>query len=539
MFVIKADGREIYSSVPSDDPCKLLAIDLELEMDTAGSLSFTIPPGHMANNRVNKLKSRITMEWDGVEIFRGRVTEESTDAYNQKEVYCEGDLSYLQDSVQRPEDYSGTPKAYIERLIARHNSQVEPYKRFTLGNSSGITDNESHDYESDDYSDTLSAIRAVLEEEEAYLFTRYENDVRYLDIVASHSGNNGAAIEFGVNLVDLENDVTAEDFCTIMLPLGGTLDDGTILTIKSVNDDKDTIENTDAIAQYGRIVKTCKFNDVIEADELLEKAREKLDSMALSETLTLTAVDMHFLNESKGIILPGRSVLIHTLPHGINKQRKVCTAVNLDPENPEKATYTFGKPTKTQSGSTAIIASKVYSTIDSVHSLYKYYKEGEETAKIHTGKLNEYGEYISEAKIELDGLKGTLDLTVKKDGLISAINMSPESIVIDSSKVNLKGYVTIDQFEAVTGWADNFNGDMMSANMISAGSVSTDEISFGDLIGSRGTFQESLTYNGSEVVTKSWISGQNYANAGDIYSWLLERGYATQAWVTANFQAKS
>ena len=418
MYKIMVDGQEVYSPALSNDlEHQILSPSLQLEIDTAGSLSFILPPGHAEYDSFRKLKSVVTMEWDGVEIFRGRVLEEKTDAYNQKEIYCEGDLSLLLDSVQRPFKHESiTKRAFIEQAIASHNGQVEEYKRFTLGDFSALTDDVAIPLESDGYADTLSAIRAVLELNEGYLFARYENGTRYLDFLTTHSAN-GQAIEFGVNLVDLDNQTAAGELCTVLLPIGGLLEDGTTVTIASVNGGKDTIEDTEAIAQYGRIVKTYAFDDVTDPAELLKLAREKLASMAVSETLILKAVDMHQLDESKGIIQPGIPVLIHTKPHGFDNQQKLCTALDLDPDNPEDATYTFGKPEKTQSGAAALIASKVEKHTRTVEKLYKHYTETDYKVNIQSGLLDGHGEYISQAFFEIDGINATIKQKAEKEEL--------------------------------------------------------------------------------------------------------------------------
>lgn len=523
MYVIKVDGREVYSPALLNDPeQQLLSISLQLEIDTPGSLSFIIPPGHAAHDSIHKLKSIVTMEWDGKEIFRGRVLEEKTDAYNQKEVYCEGDLSFLLDSVVRPFTFEGTARAFIEQVIAIHNEQVEEYKRFTLGDFSALTDDAVIPLESDGYADALSAIRAVLETHEGYLFTRYENGVRYLDFVAAYEADEGQAIEFGVNLVDLDNQTAAEELCTVLLPIGGMLEDGTTVTIASVNDGKDTIENAEAIAQYGRIVKTYAFDNVTDPAVLLEKAQTKLNGMAFVETLILQAVDMHFLDEAKGIILPGKRVLIHTTPHGLDNQRKLCTALDLDPENPEKATYTFGKPEKTQSGTAALIASQVEKHTQTVQKLYKHYTETDYTVKIHTGLLDSHDKYLSEVAIELDGINGKLDLTVQKDGLISAINMSSESIVIDSSKVDLKGYVTMEAFEALEGTVESLYSEELSVKTVSADNViggfaDIDDLVFGTIAGkSSDAFVMDIVNTHLTTKTVTVVTGASFAATGGI-----------------------
>ena len=627
MYTIKVDGQEIYSPALSDDPLQIISPRLQLEAGTAGSLSFTIPPGHGAHDSISKMKSLVTVEWDGKEIFRGRASEEKVDAYNQKETYCEGALSFLMDSVQRPFAFSGTALEYCTQAIATHNTQVEASKRFTIGDFSALTDATVLNLEGDGYTDTLSAIQAVLAEHEGFLLTRYANGVNYLDFVTRSGANNGQTIEFGVNLVDYENQARAEEICTVMLPIGGMLDDGTTVTIASVNNGSDVLENAEAIAQYGRIVKTYAFDNVTDPAELMAKARAKLDSMAIGQTLTLQAVDMHILDKGKGIILPGVPVVIHTLPHGVDKE-DVCISVDLDLENPEKATYVFGQPARTQSGAAAMIANQVRTHTRTVQHLYKHYTETDYTVKIHTGLLNSHDEYLAQAQIELDGINATIDLKadktttdelttrlssaevaidganaaiatkanqttvaeqgkrlsaaevlvdgvaaslslkasiedvnnlaervsaaeasilvnangieskVSKNGIISAINQTAESVKISASKINLDGYVTATELETefasmMDGYAAEFSttdfyastasiGDGLTAGYVSANTVMADA---------------SMTVGGAEVATQTWVNGKDYAT--HTYVTTALKPYALIANISSEYLKKS
>lgn len=558
MYTIRVDGQEIYSPALSDDPMQIISPRLQLEVNVAGSLSFMFPPGHGAYDSISKMKSLVTVEWDGKEIFRGRASEETVDAYNQKEVYCEGALSFLMDSVQRPFTFSGTALAYCTQAIATHNSQVEAEKRFTMGNFSALTDTTVLNLESDGYTDTLSAIQAVLAEHEGFLLTRYANGVNYLDFVTRNGANNGQAIEFGVNLVDYENQTRAEEICTVLLPIGGMLEDGTTVTIASVNNGKDTIENAEAIAQYGRIVKTYAFDNVTDPAELLKLARAKLNAMGMGQTLTLQAVDMHIMDKSKGIILPGVPVVIHTLPHGVDKE-DVCIALDLELENPEKAVYTFGEPAKTQSGQAALIANQMHTHTRTVQQLYKHYTETYYTVQIHAGLLNSHEEYLAQAKIELDGINAELDLMVQKDDLISQINLSPESIRISSSKIELDGQAVVGALEG--SYIDVYSVDAseVDAELLYAGSVFADSVQIGESMAATEAWVTGKGYatenwvNGKGYATQAWVNGKGYTTQAWVESqayatqdWVSRQGYLVssdyfdlQAWVTANFQPKA
>ena len=62
--------------------------------------------------------------------------------------------------------------------------------------------------------------------------------------------------------------------------------------------------------------------------------------------------------------------------------------------------------------------------------------------------VDDLGERVTSAEINIDGANAAIALKVSKDGIIGAINLSPEEIVISASRINLSGYVTMSQFSA-------------------------------------------------------------------------------------------
>ena len=480
MYTIKMDGQVIYSPALSEE-YQVISANLQLEVDTAGSLTFMLPPGHMAHDAVQKLKSIITVECDGEEIFRGRAMEEKTDFYNQKEIYCEGDLNFLLDSVQRPYTHKGTARALLESMLAAHNAQVDADKHFTIGDVPIIDSMADLDLESDGYTDTLSAIRALLETTEGYLRTRYENGVRYLDCVTSFGENNGQAIEFGVNMLDLDKQTIAEEICTVLLPIGSILDDGTTVTIASVNDGSDTLENPEAIAQYGRIVKAYTFDQVTDPAELKKLAQEKLDAMAFTQSLTIKAVDMHLTQAEKDMIRLGIKVKLHSLPHGMD-MNTMCIVIDLDLLEVDNTVYTFGKPARTQSGSAAMMASKINNNTRTLQNQLKHYKETDYTVSIHAGLLDSHEKYISQAGIAIDGINATIDLLARKDDVESRFTVQAGLIAAKADLILLKGYVKADELEArVLNVVDGASVSYMQFDEIGGGLVNVNTVSTGSL----------------------------------------------------------
>ena len=360
MFYIYANGKSIYQ--PMDNTLSLFSPKLTLEMGKAGSLQFQIPPSNKYYNALPQLTTTITVEMDDIEIFRGRVLTNNRNFNNVRTIYCEGDLAYLVDSVQKAEKYDGKAHALFRKIIAAHNARVEAFKRFTVGNitvenrdvlltgkSDDIQDAETgkFDYKqiainsiADEWQNTFDFIETCLiDYTGGYLRTRRQNGVTYVDLLADYGTTATQDIEFGKNLLDLTEEVSAEDVFTVLIPLG---DEN--LTIESVNNGSDELVDAAAVARYGRIVKTHVFDSVNDPNTLLENGQRFLASnVNVPVTITVKAVDMHLVDPNASPIFVGDKVHVTSVPHGM-LDTLTCTKIEYDMENPANNTYTFGTP---------------------------------------------------------------------------------------------------------------------------------------------------------------------------------------------------
>ena len=363
MFNVYADGQSIH--FPLDRELIITKPKLTLEMGKAGSFEFSIPPTNRFYSRLQQLKTIITVEYDDIEIFRGRVLTNSRGFNNVRKIYCEGNLAYLVDSVQKGEKYSGTTHDLFRRIVANHNSRVEAEKQFTVGNitienreifiagtSDEIQDIETKkfDYKQiainsmvDDWNTSFDYIQnTIIDYCGGYLRTRRVGNTTYLDLLKDYGSTSIQKIEFGKNLIDLTEEVKAEDVFTVLIPLG---DDN--LTIASVNGGSDELVDQAGVARYGRIVKTNVFDSVNKAETLLENGQRMLanhENMPI--TITVKAVDMHLVDNSSGRIYVGDKVYVNSIPHDITDYL-TCTKIEYDLENHANDTYTFGNPKQT------------------------------------------------------------------------------------------------------------------------------------------------------------------------------------------------
>nr|DAI45343.1 MAG TPA: endopeptidase tail [Caudoviricetes sp.] len=358
MFHIFANGEEIYR--PGTPSFGLISPKLTLEMGKAGSLQFGIPVVHEYYSRLSELSTRVSVELDNAEVFRGRVLSISRAYNNTRTVYCEGDLSYLVDSVQPTQKYVGKAHDLFRQIIAVHNARVDVSKQFAVGEITvpnrdviltGISD-EIEDAETGKFNYEQIAINATTGEWQTsldfittclidytggYLRTRRSGSTIYVDLLAEYGSDAVQAIEFGRNLLDLTQEVSTDNAFSVLVPLGDKN-----LTIESVNDGSDELVSEEALEKYGRIVKSHVFDSVTSPKTLLENAQRYLKSNAIQPpTITARAVDMHLMDSSIGPINVGDKVHIVSAPHGM-RDVMTCTRIEYDLANPANDTYTFG-----------------------------------------------------------------------------------------------------------------------------------------------------------------------------------------------------
>ena len=321
----------------------------ELEINRTGSLSFRVGTDNPRYNFIQKMKSEIAIYQDGEWLASFRVLNTEQDFNNIKTVSCEGELAYLLDSNQRIDEYHDISVAdYFATLVARHNADVDQFKQFTVG-AVTVTDPNDSLYRCSNYESTWDAIQDKLVSRlGGCIRCRHVNGLRILDYVTDYGNVNLQVIRFGENILDLVREIRGEDIATVLIPLGAMDEETeTRLTVASVNEGKDYIENPEAIAVYGRIVKTLEWDDVTLASNLLRKGYEQLASLCTPAiTLTMTAVDLHLVDVSIERIKVGDSIRVVSEPHGLDEYM-VVQKMTLDFQHPENSQLTLGTVRKT------------------------------------------------------------------------------------------------------------------------------------------------------------------------------------------------
>lgn len=392
-YKVFADGTLIWAS---DFPEYTITKGLiTKEVNKSGSFVFTMYQNNPFYDRLQKLKTIITVYRDNKLEFRGRIITSVDGFYNDKTFTCEGELSFLLDSVQRPYQFTGSPSDLFKQYIENHNAQVGPEKQFTVGQ---ITVEDGNDYinrSNSAYEDTLSNINSRLLTESLggyiYVTSGETDEERVINWFADFPYLSTQSIEFGENLLDFTKTNSAENLATAIIPLGARIetdaggmvptddssgddeeiDDSTSttdtttttgetleqrVTIESVNGGVDYVYDEDAVNTYGWIFKSVTWDDVTEPANLLTKAKTYLnESINLNISLQLSALDLSSMDKDITAFELGDYIQVTSKPHGVDaKYLLMQQSIDLlAPEN-DKVTlgYTFSTFTDQTLGNT-------------------------------------------------------------------------------------------------------------------------------------------------------------------------------------------
>lgn len=367
MYHLSCDGYPLLDW--RDNDLILVNPKVKLEVNTVGEGSFMIYKEHPYYDKLKKLKSIFEVSDEIGVIFRGRMTGNTIDFDNGKAVDLEGVMAFFNDSIIRPfsfpEDFSknegyiaaaksgNVAEFFLGWLIEQHNSQVQDFQKLRLGNVTVSDPNNFISRSSTEYASTWETLKSKLFDSSlgGYLCARYEDDGTYIDYLESFELINTQKIVYGENLLDLTNEENANETYSAIIPQGK---DG--LNIKGLADGKvkrdivksgDTLYSEGAVESYGWIyapVKETTWDDVTVAQNLLDKGAEWLitQGVKLSNTIEVTAVDLHFTDEEIRSFRIYRDIQVISTAHGFEEIYPL-TRLDIDLLNPQNTKITVGR----------------------------------------------------------------------------------------------------------------------------------------------------------------------------------------------------
>lgn len=151
MYTLNFDGFPLYDPRGANKTDRLIIREPEVQIaiNKAGSVKFTIDPGHPNADKITKMRGTLELADDAGVIFRGRVLDDKQTFFKSVQYTAEGALAWLNDGIVEPYDFpadfqddpayqtaaaSGNVVAYfLGWLLDCYNEHAAPERQIKLG----------------------------------------------------------------------------------------------------------------------------------------------------------------------------------------------------------------------------------------------------------------------------------------------------------------------------------------------------------------------------------------------------------------------
>ena len=443
------------------------------------TLKYTIPYSDKYYKDYQRRISKIEVQYVGVPKFKGRLLNDRLLFNGNKELTFEGELAFLNDIQYPPYNFEGDYGDLFKNVINYYNSKCDEDKRFNIGQ---ITMTDSNNYitrSNETYSSCWSVISEKILSYGGYIKLRYAGNERYLDLLYESGTVTKQKIEFGENLLDLEEYIDSSEIATVIIPLGARkteteqLKDDVERTftaervdIRSVNNGSLYIEST-LVEKLGRVERVINWDDVTIPINLLTKAKKKVDELILeNQTITAKAIDLHYAGNDTPYFKIGDIIPIVSKPHNIDTTA-ILTERTTYLNDPTQDTFSLGTEKKTLTSS---VNSSSNATNDVVEKI--------------TGNFI-HDVILKQTKLLADGIEGNVIYNYNSKGKLSEI------CVMDTEDINTAVNVIKWNSNGIGFSTNGYSGPYRNAWTID-GTFNADFIKSGTL--------QSLTMKATQII---------------------------------------
>lgn len=343
MYNVYADNRLIGD--PSAVSASAITGTITKAVNGIDAFVFRIFSNNVGWDKIACLKTHIDVEdviTGDKNTFHGRIlkispTQESNGLI-YKDVQCEGELSYLQDSTQIHHSAFRAPYDYIfTRLLYDHNNQVDDGKKIYLGqcpNTGSVT------YEWG-YVKTWEALQEflALDGVGGEIRLRYADGKRYLDYTPdTFSGGSDTVIEAGVNLVALTQTIDPTALVTDLYAYGAKIGN----TEERIALPNSIFDGTRRTLAGGIVAGTVIFDDISDTTALATAAQAYYDAMQpIKKQYKITAADLSVIDQSFEEFKLGYQYRSRNDMIGVDEVVRLI-GIQIKIEDRTKNTLTFG-----------------------------------------------------------------------------------------------------------------------------------------------------------------------------------------------------
>lgn len=409
---------------PNDPQALVLSPKLAREVSKGGSLVFTMTRDHTQYDMLQKLSTVVQVRRDGKEIWRGRVLKHEADFYNRRVVYCEGALSYFNDSSITPFNYKGTLRQFLQHIVAAHNEQVKSkMKCFQLGTVTAALGNlqvqfgDADQYGvGEDYGKVWDILdKLVLKVFGGYFYCGFDaatgyNVLNYCDQAYEEKRETAQEIEYGRNLLNLNETTDATDLYTRIYPIGNKhtvdtskwyyklmwwrdpskdkheerwgimeTDAATVAQYLpasgySYNLEEGWIQNDTAVQKFGIITRIVEFDTDSANDTFAAGVQALQQNYAMKTSYVIRAVDLVDAGYDTDRLDFAMYSHIISAPHSVDAIM-LCTKLVEPLEKPAQKEFTFGMTRRTLTDRQVANMGTTNLLVESAYTSEKYHQD--------------------------------------------------------------------------------------------------------------------------------------------------------------------
>lgn len=320
------NGVEQTIHYPHHTAPTVLKCEIEEAINTVTQMNLSLDITNRIDINLFKTIVKLVDITDNSTVFLGRILKQQesmgTSGDFTKELNAEEVLGILNDSYVRTYIVKKTPLEILTYYLSKA-VKWNGYS-FRVGTVEDSTEAVSIEV---GYETVLSCVLSLADVIDRKIRTRIEGNIIYIDLVKNLSSSPIKTVQMGVNMLSVTKELDTSDFATRIIPLASG-DNSKKITIKSVNNNLDYIQDDAMVAEYGVIEMVCEDTGTIKnASTLLKWAKTQLNTYkAIKLVLDCSAVDLSYLsNVSFSRINLDDQIQIINNPLGVNVVVRVLT----------------------------------------------------------------------------------------------------------------------------------------------------------------------------------------------------------------------
>ncbi len=308
MYVVKIQNGNIETEIHGLKE-KLISGSVVKGINVIDSFSLSMLPNNAGFNQIHDYKTLVSV-YDTIRNkyeFYGRFLYSkvamSETGKITKEAICESYLGFLCDSMQEyVEEQNWTVDGLLQHVLDVHNSQVEPHKRFEIGEVT-VTDPNNNLYVGIQRDNSWNTIKTkLLDKLGGELRFRVVDGVIYLDYLEKIGETLTTEIALSKNMKAITREDNPSAYISRLIPLGAKIKDEEgneteqRVDITSVNNGVNYIESAEAVQKFGIRYGTVTFDGVTVPANLLSKGQEYLaNNNRVQIKYSITELDLSLL----------------------------------------------------------------------------------------------------------------------------------------------------------------------------------------------------------------------------------------------------